>query len=599
MLLKAIQTLKKSIRNIGTVPRSFTRKRVRPIAAEAAQIEHLEDRQLLWAGLSTVAFNGAYDLHITGHGNEHEQVFVHEISPTHILVQSFSHDVYGNYRPGPAATLPKASLEKIVFRGNWGNDVFQNNTSIDSIAYGGAGADTLYGGSGDDELHGDGDGDRLYGRDGDDLIKGGIGNDWLYGGDDNDKLYGGTGYNRVYGEDGHDFLDKGQSGFTSGGAGEDFHAHAWTRFGATFDDIVQGGGPSCWLVSAISSAQLRGENLHNRITYLGESQYRVGLYDADGNWSYETVFFDGDRADGRGPITMRNSGHDARPAAEGEFWTILMQRAYLQSRNLSRASTPSGWPTGPLEAFTGYKSQSWSVNPSSSFNWQDLARMDQAIDRGDNVVACTHDRTSDLDTDKLTRWHCYTVVDIEYDGTVPEGWRYWDSPDNWAVVLRNPWGFDIGSGGTPSGTNSDGIVRVSLTEFYGSFKGIVINSSTYGNANGTGSSGARTGSTAAETPVVSKADFDAVFSGLPRAPLAELQRAETTESPFAVSTEEQTAFPVVNVGREPLGESRGSSNKIVDTTKFSELPTTERYVARDEAFSNLDENLLDGLMQPA
>ena len=125
----------------------------------------------------------------------------------------------------------RTGVQTINFFGNDGHDTFTNNTSINCIAQGGKGNDTLTGGSGIDLLDGgsgsdylDGgsgsdflDGgagdDKLYGRDGNDVLFGGAGDDWLDGGAGDDKLYGGSGSDYLYGGAGDDWLE--------GGAGDD------------------------------------------------------------------------------------------------------------------------------------------------------------------------------------------------------------------------------------------------------------------------------------------------------------------------------------------------------------------------------------------
>src|SRR5690349_4199061 len=64
---------------------------------------------------------------------------------------------------------------EVQFRGNGGNDVFQNTAYLYVIADGGSGRDVLRGGPMDDTLIG------------------GTNDDVLYGGDGNDDLYGGQG----------------------------------------------------------------------------------------------------------------------------------------------------------------------------------------------------------------------------------------------------------------------------------------------------------------------------------------------------------------------------------------------------------------------
>lgn len=141
---------------------------------------------------------------------------------------------------------------QIIFNGNAGNDIFQNNSGIKSIAHGGDGNDRLYGGYSRDYLYGDAGndmlfamsstghsgyygagGDYLYGGDGDDslygsdqtdYLYGGIGSDVLVGAGGDDFLYGQAGKDYLYGQAGNDTLDGGDDGYAdylNGGLGAD------------------------------------------------------------------------------------------------------------------------------------------------------------------------------------------------------------------------------------------------------------------------------------------------------------------------------------------------------------------------------------------
>jgi Ca2+-binding RTX toxin-like protein len=111
----------------------------------------------------------------------------------------------------------------ILFAGNYGDDVFINNTRFRVEAYGGSGNDILYGGSGHDRLDGGSGVDQLFGRAGSDSLYGGGNDDYLYGGTGDDYLYGGTGNDQLYGQDGYDRLWGGYGNDTLvGGAGKDY-----------------------------------------------------------------------------------------------------------------------------------------------------------------------------------------------------------------------------------------------------------------------------------------------------------------------------------------------------------------------------------------
>ncbi len=126
-----------------------------------------------------------------------------------------------------------ALITKIKFEGHNGNDHFQNNTWIDTEAYGGQGQDWLYGGSGNDVLDGDkeasgypkplaGDVDFLFGGKGNDDLRGDYGDDWMYGGEGDDTLYGFEGNDYLDGSSGNDYM-VGNEGKDSlvGGSGDD------------------------------------------------------------------------------------------------------------------------------------------------------------------------------------------------------------------------------------------------------------------------------------------------------------------------------------------------------------------------------------------
>jgi Ca2+-binding RTX toxin-like protein len=106
-------------------------------------------------------------------------------------------------------SFPSVEVFKIVFKGNAGDDWFQNNTAIPSDAWGGKGNDTLIGGSANDRLFGEAGNDVLDGRGGDDRLVGGEGSNTLLGGAGNDYLLGqqrGTGKNVMDGGSGRDVM---------------------------------------------------------------------------------------------------------------------------------------------------------------------------------------------------------------------------------------------------------------------------------------------------------------------------------------------------------------------------------------------------------
>jgi Ca2+-binding RTX toxin-like protein len=195
-------------------------------------------------------------------------------------------------------TVSAATVSRIAFTGDAGNDTFTNLTAIASRADGGAGADVLRGGSAADELIGGegndqvfGEGgndtvnagagndtvdsgagndtvdagagndsvrgglgdDRLMGGDGQDALQGDDGADRIWGGHGNDSINGGAGNDSVFGEDGADSLlgDAGNDTL-DGGVGNDA---AW---GGTGNDLVMGGEGNDQLYGDVGNDSLWG-----------------------------------------------------------------------------------------------------------------------------------------------------------------------------------------------------------------------------------------------------------------------------------------------------------------------------------------------------
>jgi len=147
-----------------------------------------------------------------------------------------------------------SKVNKIRFGGGEGDDVFVNNTSIRSKAYGGIGNDLiiggtardhLYGGWGDDMLFGGGADDVLKGSFGNDVLDGQKGNDELFGGWGRDELYGGAGKDKLYGSRGSDLLSGGSSrDHLEGGSGDDVllgGSGGDKLYGNAGRDILKGG----------------------------------------------------------------------------------------------------------------------------------------------------------------------------------------------------------------------------------------------------------------------------------------------------------------------------------------------------------------------
>ncbi len=100
-------------------------------------------------------------------------------------------------------------VQRVVFYGFNGADMFWNSTAIPSVVYGSAGNDLMWGGSASDAFYGGTGDDMMWGDDGDDRLYGGRGRDNLWGQGDHDLLVGGPDEDLLYGGPGNDYLKAG------------------------------------------------------------------------------------------------------------------------------------------------------------------------------------------------------------------------------------------------------------------------------------------------------------------------------------------------------------------------------------------------------
>ena len=166
-------------------------------------------------------------------------------------------------------------VESLEFFGRDGDDRFVNNTSLDSLAYGNGGSDTLVGGFAQDELRG-GDGDDfLNGRSGDDSLHGDHGNDRLVGAAGDDSLHGWFGNDELIAGAGNDYL----SGYLGndtlrGGAGDDLLR------GHEGDDFLAGGQGNDELFGWLGNDRLNGGDGDDSLSgYHGDDQLVGGKGD--------------------------------------------------------------------------------------------------------------------------------------------------------------------------------------------------------------------------------------------------------------------------------------------------------------------------------
>lgn len=167
----------------------------------------------------------------------------------------------------PSEVYETSQVSGIVFRGEAGNDVFSNSTSIDSSAYGGTGRDRLTGGSGNDFLSGQAGFDHLVGNDGIDRIYGGYGDDYVHGGLQADEIFGGAGDDRITGAPGNDRI-----------FGEDGVDHLFGYYG---DDRINGGSGNDIIDGQQGDDRLFGESGDDDLTGGDGADYLHGGDDND------------------------------------------------------------------------------------------------------------------------------------------------------------------------------------------------------------------------------------------------------------------------------------------------------------------------------
>jgi hypothetical protein len=311
-------------------------------------------------------------------------------------------------------------------------------------------------------MRGNGGNDALRGGSFTDKLIGGSGNDILFGFAGADNLYGGSGRDNLYGGNSSDFLDDGgNTGDKSDGeSSHDFFARQVVKFGASATDVDQNNTPTCWILAGLSAAaQSSGFNPANRISYLGDGQYRVRLLNDDGGSINQIVSLEGGR------ISFEPVPHSE------ESWVILFHRAILQELGFDWSDAQSysgGQVWEPLTFLTG-RDTSQHTAYATEFTLNFMHTMRNALLGGKLVTAGTRqgDYNSgnilgEVGTPKLVGSHAYHVINVNMNTST--------------VTLRNPWGVDVNmsNGGVASGDNSDGIVKISLAQFMDSFETVGI-----------------------------------------------------------------------------------------------------------------------------
>jgi hypothetical protein len=269
-------------------------------------------------------------------------------------------------------------------------------------------------------------------------LLGEAGRDWLFGGEGNDRLYGGDDGDSLFGGGGNDWLDAGSaSERVFGGRGWDHNAWHWAIDVASRHDVAVSGSQGNFIAALLALAG-SGADLGSRIRFLGHERFEVQLFDARGSKVLYEVEFDGSLRTG-----------EATPRAEGEFWTVVFERAFKQhvEGQGSKAGRAQGEATGPaaaLEALTGRRARGLE-----NLGEGHIGTLRQVLEHGLSVVASTRGRVT---VPVLEANRSYSVVGVRHD----------------RVVLYSP---AAGEARGQIGPRFDGYVQVSWSQFLSSIRG--------------------------------------------------------------------------------------------------------------------------------
>ncbi len=171
-----------------------------------------------------------------------------------VMVRQSGSDLQVNVANQSGFTFDFASVSSLRFVGRAGDDVFTNETDLNTIASGNGGNDRITSGGGND---------RLFGNDGDDVIASSGGANLLNGFSGNDLILGGSGADRIFGFDGNDIVNAGDGAdFVVGGNGDDtVNAGSGndTVFGNSGDDSIHGNAGNDFLYGQAGFDEVWGD----------------------------------------------------------------------------------------------------------------------------------------------------------------------------------------------------------------------------------------------------------------------------------------------------------------------------------------------------
>jgi Ca2+-binding RTX toxin-like protein len=231
-------------------------------------------------------------------GNEGDDSLVNETNPEGMTM--IANLAVGSLRPSspPMFSVVPSMMPMVEAYGGRGSDLLRPGSCRGNDLDGGRDNDRLHGGASTDHLYGRGDTDHLYGYGGSDwlfgggdtdFLYGGGQDDWLEGGRQDDWLFGGGGVDHLYGEEGNDRLYGDYTDTDNDrlfGDGNTDYLH-----GGDGNDYLRGGSGEDWLYGDDGDDRLYGDDGPDHL-YGGRND--DDLYGREGrDWLYGNSGNDG------------------------------------------------------------------------------------------------------------------------------------------------------------------------------------------------------------------------------------------------------------------------------------------------------------------
>lgn len=378
---------------------------------------------------------------------------------------------------GPMTEYQASQVRRIVFYGGSGNDRLDAaSMRVPVVAFAGGGADTILGGSARDQLNGGSGADTLRGNGGDDVIIAIDGStaDVVFGGAGRDAIWtdvSGRNRDRIRDLEGQD-MNNAVARFANAGADRSLNGDAIpdpaTTGGRGYQSfagnpLFPAAGPSGWdprqgslsdcktvaALSAVPSNTASGNAwpVRARMADFGDNTFGVRL----GSTYY--------RLDADLPVNGDGTIAYVKLSANNALWAALAEKA------MAHLQSPAGAPdytaltrSGSHQVFAGFGSTATGTPLMRA--WASSAR--------------------DLGTKLYRKWNDFENVTISLVGGHTTGlvgghaYTLWQVNRNGSgrvtqLVLRNPWGNDVGSGnpGYADANPNDGIVTVTPAQVWG------------------------------------------------------------------------------------------------------------------------------------